>query len=237
MNKWTEEEILFIKNNIGILSYTEMSKIINRTSDAISTKIAKLNLQRRHDLPWREEEIEILRAYYKKLSYKELADKLSRTVQATQNKIFSLGLKKTEQHDLSNVRTYRIWAGIKRRCLNKNGEAYNNYGGRGIAICEEWINSFISFHNWAINNGYQDHLTIERIDVNGNYCPENCKWIEKFDQAKNKRTAIKVVAFGEEKTLVEWYRDNRCKINYTTLYTRICVLNWDPEEAILKEAR
>ena len=94
-----------------------------------------------------------------------------------------------ETHDETKTRLYRIWIGIKTRC--SSGTDYPNYGGRGITICEEWVHSFTAFRNWSINNGYSDSLTIDRIDVNGNYCPENCRWVNMSIQEYNKRKSTR----------------------------------------------
>ena len=85
-------------------------------------------------------------------------------------------------------RLYHIWQGIKFRCNNPKSKDYKNYGGRGIQMCEEWPNDFMVFRSWALENGYEEHLTIDRIDVNGNYEPSNCKWSTVAEQNRNKRT-------------------------------------------------
>jgi len=85
-----------------------------------------------------------------------------------------------------NKRLYAIWSGMKQRCTNPNIRCYKNYGGRGISVCKEWLD-FIPFKNWALANGYRDDLTIDRINVDGNYCPDNCRWATWKEQANNKQ--------------------------------------------------
>ena len=84
-------------------------------------------------------------------------------------------------------RLYRIWKGMKGRCYVKTNTAYKNYGAKGVTICDEWKNNYSSFKDWALANGYEDGLTIDRIDPFGNYEPSNCRWSTYLEQAHNKR--------------------------------------------------
>ena len=94
------------------------------------------------------------------------------------------------KHGKSNTRLHRIWREMIRRCENPNCRSYKDYGARGIAICEQWRNDFMIFYNWAIENGYNDELSIERKDVTIGYCPENCCWITIGEQRNNRRDTL-----------------------------------------------
>ena len=99
--------------------------------------------------------------------------------------------RRKKTHGATKTRIYNEWLSMKSRCYNKNAKDYIRYGGRGIKICEAWKNDFVTFRDWAMENGYKDNLTIERKDVNGDYCPENCCWITASEQAKNRRTTLR----------------------------------------------
>ena len=97
------------------------------------------------------------------------------------------GLTKRKRGE-DQPRLYHIWRGMKQRCYYDKHPGYEKYGGRGITVCDEWKNSFESFHKWAIANGYSDDLTIDRIDVDGNYEPDNCRWATRSEQQLNKQS-------------------------------------------------
>lgn len=136
----------------------------------------------------------------------------------------------TKKHGLFGKRIYKIWDGMKQRCLNQNNNAYINYGGRGITICDEWKHDFQSFYDWAMEHGYNDELTLDRKDVNGNYCPENCRWANDITQHNNTRVNRFIEYKGETHTMAEWARIKGMK--YVTLNTRINKYHWTIEKAL-----
>lgn len=128
------------------------------------------------------------------------------SIQTTTNmlmrgKVASCGCRRKEglhrTHGGRHTRLYTIWKGMKNRCYNPKQAHYDNYGGRGITICDEWLNSFEQFQNWAIANGYQDDLTIDRIDNDKGYSPDNCRWTTYFDQIHNRRSSSSENEGGE----------------------------------------
>lgn len=107
-------------------------------------------------------------------------------------------------HGLSKTRLYQIWRDMKSRCKNRNNKFYKDYGERGVCVCQEWDEDFMNFYKWAMENGYKENLTIDRINVNGNYEPNNCRWATPREQSNNTRIVKKATILGETKTFYEF---------------------------------
>lgn len=115
-------------------------------------------------------------------------------------------------HGKSKTRLYFVWAGMKDRCYNKNHHAYQRYGGRNITVCDEWKDDFLAFEKWAFENGYNENAphgqcTIDRIDVNKSYSPDNCRWVSLIEQANNTRNTIWITFNGKTQTLLDWAKE------------------------------
>lgn len=96
-------------------------------------------------------------------------------------------IKVNTTHGMTGTRLYECWLDMKKRCYNPNNKEYSNYGQRGIRVCGEWENDFEAFMKWSLNTGYDDTLTLDRIDVEGDYTPDNCRWSTWSEQGRNKR--------------------------------------------------
>lgn len=121
-------------------------------------------------------------------------------------------------HGGSGTKIYSIYKGMKQRCNNNKNPAYKYYGGKGVIICSEWLENFVFFRKWAFDNGYKEGLSIDRIDPNGGYNPENCRWITLHQQQNNKLNSMFVIVDNKKYTIAEW-ADIR-KTNKQTLYDR-----------------
>lgn len=122
-------------------------------------------------------------------------------------------------HNMSNTRLYRIWQSMKSRCYYKQNNRYKYYGANGIKVCDEWLNNFQAFYNWAIDNGYKENLTIDRIDTNDDYKPSNCHWATNLEQQRNKRNNKTYTINGETLCLSEWCE--KLDLNYNTVSSRL----------------
>lgn len=133
------------------------------------------------------------------------------------------------KHSMSRTRLYRVWHHINNRCNNPNIDGFKDYGGRGIKMCNEW-KDFTCFMTWALNNGYTDTMSIDRIDVNGNYEPSNCRWVTMKEQQNNKRNNHLITYKGITKTVSEWAEERGIK--YGTLFARLTRYHWDVATAL-----
>ncbi len=130
-------------------------------------------------------------------------------------------------HGMAGSNLYKVWASMKQRCSNPHDKSFNDYGSRGIKVCRQWLD-FKAFYKWAIANGYQKGLTLERLDNNGDYDPSNCTWVPKAKQSGNRRNSRMISFHGETKTLSEW---SRCLgLNREMLKYRLNQ-GWDVEKA------
>lgn len=143
--------------------------------------------------------------------------------------------KGNSTHGMAETRIYGTWCRMKSRCANKNSKDYEYYGGRGVVVCKEWLHDFQAFYDWAMANGYQDGLTIDRIDVNGNYEPSNCRWVTMKIQNNNTRSNHLITYKGKTQTMKQWSEETG--INYDVIRDRINKLSWNAERALTTPAK
>ncbi|MCC2383532.1 hypothetical protein [Bacillus cereus] len=130
------------------------------------------------------------------------------------------------------TKLYKVYKGMLDRCNNPENKSFKDYGGRGIKVIEEWEADYLVFMEWALENGYKDGLSIDRIDVNKGYLPENCRWVTRDVQANNKRNTIMIDYKGKEQSLKRWCEE--LNLNYYTIHSRITRRNYSPIEALEK---
>lgn len=148
--------------------------------------------------------------------------------------------KITTKHGQSNTKIYNIYNKMINRCNNPKDKKYSIYGGRGITVCDEWLNSFEAFFEWAIKNGFKENTTqkecsLDRIDVNGNYEPDNCRWATAKQQANNKRNNHFLTYQGETHTICEW--GDITGLSPRLIESRIVKHNWSAEKALTTQPR
>lgn len=147
------------------------------------------------------------------------------------DEMFSINRRKT--HGKSKTRLFRIWSSMLQRCYYKNGNAYKDYGARGIEVCEEWRRDFEQFHSWAIGNGYEPDLTIDRIDNNKGYSEDNCRWATYEEQNRNRRNNVIIEYEGESFFISDLA--TKLGLNKTTLSNRI-KSGWEEKELAMVPA-
>ena len=131
-------------------------------------------------------------------------------------------------HGKYHTPLYGVWQMMKQRCLNPKHRTFKWYGARSISVCQEWL-EFMPFYEWAMGNGYSEGLTLDRIDPNGNYAPDNCRWASWKEQMNNKRSNRLILAFGKTMTIQEWA--DATGIHRSTIVGRLKA-GWTPEQAV-----
>ena len=112
--------------------------------------------------------------------------------------------KTREKHGMTNARIYRIYDSMKNRCYSQNDSSYKNYGAKGITVCDLWKSSFMDFYNWSMANGYNDDLSIDRIDGTKGYSPENCRWVTWKEQSRNLKSNVMITYNGKTQCATAW---------------------------------
>ena len=138
------------------------------------------------------------------------------------------------RHGYSHSPLYAVWQNMRQRCTDPRAINYADYGGRGITVCAEW-QTFDGFLEWA-KDGYRLGVFIDRIDNDGGYSPDNCRWVTRTENNRNRRSTVRVTAFGETKLVIEWAEDPRCQVSYDVLLYRIRK-GYDPERSITAPPR
>jgi len=156
----------------------------------------------------------------------------TRLIHGSVTKCHECWKKSQGRHHMTGTPIHNLWLNMRQRCSNPNSQDYKDYGGRGIRVCDEWNNSFESFYEWATTNGYEKGLSIDRIDVNGNYEPENCRFANAIEQGTNKRNNVYLDYEGETVAMSEASR--RCGISEGTLGFRLRK-GWNEYDATHKE--
>lgn len=211
----------------GMFSQYYLSNLVKEVSEMIGKKFGRLTIL---------EECEERDKYHYKV-YKCKCD-CGNIIYVNSNKLKSgntkscgcLKIEKLTKHEKCNTRLYSIYYNIKSRCYNEHYRDYKDYGGRGITVCDEWKHDFKNFYNWAMDNGYKEGLTIDRIDVNGNYTPDNCRWATLKQQGNNKRNTVYLTYEGKTRSLSEWA--DELGVKYSRLYTRYR-RKWTTKEILL----
>lgn len=222
LKKWTKDEELKLVKLRDSLSLVELAKKFDRSVQAIACKLNKLKcrITKKRDK----------KDFEKMVSCESIEEciKLSKEIDVTIAYIIRERLKSGKK----NFRQYEIWQSMIKRCYNDHCKAYPRYGGRGIKVCDEWKGSFEIFYEWAMNNGYESHLTLDRANNDDGYSPNNCRWVTYKVNENNRCNVRKITAFGETKTISEWIDDPRCKVSRTTINWRFYEM---PQDFITNE--
>lgn len=139
-------------------------------------------------------------------------------------------LERVTKHNLDGNPIYHVFNSMKSRCYSIKNRSYLDYGGRGVKICDEWLDDVVKFVEWSNINGYEEGLSIDRIDVNGNYEPSNCRWVDDYVQANNKTDNTSITYNSETRNLCQWA--DLYNLKRATLCYRLYIANWDIHKAL-----
>jgi hypothetical protein len=137
--------------------------------------------------------------------------------------------KKLRKHGDRHTRLYQIWTNIKSRCTNPNTSSYKYYGDKGIGISDEWKDDYSKFKEWSLENGYDEKMTIDRVDNNGGYYPDNCRWTDRITQSRNRDCAWYITIDGITKHAKDWCKEYG--VNYKTAHNRLSY-GWSDVDAV-----
>lgn len=225
MKRWSEEDIEWLKNNYSVNGKEYCMKHLNRSEAQIRQKAHRLNLKLNKNSDFY---IEFQKRAADSKIGKKRPDQSIRMKEWRNN-----GTVNIPEAKIKNKRLNYIFNGMKRRCYFKKSKQFKYYGYRGIEICKEWLENPSNFEKWALKNGYKDSLTIDRIDVNIGYCPENCRWATLKEQANNRTNNIKITYKNETKNLIQFAEEYGIK--FQTLYKRIFKYRWSIAKALGEE--
>ena len=257
---WTEEEKTFIRENYLRMTCQEMADALgSRTKKSVEHYCRTMGLERPE--PKKGDKFgrwELLTDKYFVQKYgQQIGMAMARCECGTEREVKittlvsgkaqSCGCLKNEKaserckkrnrtHGMTSHPLYSQWVGMIGRCTYRSHISFDNYGGRGIEVCEEWLD-FRIFSEWALKNGWQPGLTLDRKKTNEGYRPDNCRFITCKENCNNKRNNRLVTAFGETKTLQQWTEDPRCKATYSAIHNRLSLLEWSAERAITTPVR
>lgn len=257
---WTEEEKTFIRENYLKMTNREMAEALGTRTRRAVEHFCNLNALERPE-PKKGDKIgnwELLSDKYLVEGRNQLlgmvkarckcgVEKEVKLTSIVSGVAVSCGCVKREKarerckvlsrtHGMTNHPLYSLWIGMINRCTYPSQPGFDNYGGRGIQVCDEWRN-FGNFSEWCLTNGWKPGLCLDRRETDGNYEPSNCRFLTYKENCNNKRNNRLITAFGETKTLSQWVDDPRCQTEYMTIRDRIDLLGWAPERAITTPTR
>lgn len=260
---WSESDLTFLSDNYLKLTREELSQSLNCPKSILARKMKELGYHKRTAPPGvgdtvnrltikelvlvqvgkQQKTVAICDCSCGNVTKQKLTDIQSERIKSCgcwkAEKASATCTRKNYRHGKSDLKTnklYRVWSAMKSRCYNENVKYFKDYGGRGIRVCDEWLHDYEAFDKWSYTNGYGEHLSIDRIDVNGHYEPANCRWATSKQQAANRRNnrinTVLITAFGETKHLLDWLTDERCKVKAATNICYRIGSGWTPENAI-----